>query len=153
MLPTTAKDYAARINDYFNFIKGEFHFEKTQTKPPKKNDTELGEEKIWDRDAEPALLTGLILHLGFNSKQQFEAYERNGKYAGLVKQARLRIEREYEKKLHMQAPTGAIFALKSLGWNDRGDNNLSPVEMPKSISIVVVQSGPQLAGSEHEVIL
>ena len=51
-------------------------------------------------DAKPATLTGLALHLGFNSREQFEGYENRGKFAASLKRARLRIEAIYEKKLH-----------------------------------------------------
>lgn len=48
----------------------------------------------------PATLTGLALHLGFHSREQFERYENKGKFAANLKKARLRIEAIYEKKLH-----------------------------------------------------
>ena len=51
-------------------------------------------------DAKPATLTGLALHLGFHSREQFERYESKGRFAANLKKARLRIEAIYEKKLH-----------------------------------------------------
>jgi hypothetical protein len=59
-------------------------------------------------DVKPATLTGLALHLGFNSRGQFELYESKGKFAANLKKARLRIEAIYEKKLHQSTFGGAI---------------------------------------------
>ena len=61
-------------------------------------------------NTKPATLTGLALHLGFNSREQFERYENKGKFAANLKKARLRIEAIYEKKLHQSTFGGAIFA-------------------------------------------
>ncbi len=36
-------------------------------------------------EVKPATLTGLALHLGFNSREQFERYENKGKYASNLK--------------------------------------------------------------------
>lgn len=69
-------------------------------------------------EPEPLTMSGLAYHLGFKSLGDFEASEAKGKYSGLLKRARLRVETEYEKKLHNQSASGAIFALKSLGWCD-----------------------------------
>lgn len=66
-------------------------------------------------DAKPATLTGLALHLGFHSREQFERYESKGKFSANLKKGRLRIEAIYEKKLHQTTFGGAIFALKNLG--------------------------------------
>lgn len=69
--------------------------------------------------AEPATITGLALYLGFESRQSFYDYERKENFSYIIKKARLRIEHEYEKKLHYKNPTGSIFALKNMGWDDR----------------------------------
>jgi hypothetical protein len=143
----TAKEYAVRIDNYFEYIKGEFHIE---TKPGK-SAKETVEEKIWDRPPEPPLITGLALYLGFTSLNEFEAYTKKGKLAKLLNRAKLRVENEYEKKLHMQAPTGAIFALKKIGWTDERDKSKSNADMPATIHIKVHHCGPQLAGSEKEI--
>jgi hypothetical protein len=147
----TAKEYASRIDSYFEYIKGRFHYETTPAKDAKKGDPPI-EEKIWDRPPEPPLITALALHIGFTSLQEMERYSRKGKLAKLLWQAKLRVEKEYERKLHMQAPTGAIFALKNLGWKDRADTP-QVMEMPKSIRVEMVMAGPKLAASEKDVQL
>ena len=51
------------------------------------------------------------------------------------------MEREYEKRLHGTAPTGAIFALKNFGWRDRQDVELTgkeggPVEVKNDLDLL-----------------
>ena len=64
-------------------------------------------------------ITGLAEYLGFESRQSFYDYEKVDKFSYTIKRARLRIERYYEESLQLNAPTGAIFALKNLGWEDK----------------------------------
>ena len=64
-------------------------------------------------------ITDLAIYLWFESRQSFYDYEKRGKFSYIIKRARLFIEREYEEKLHLQSPTGAIFALKNMWWKDR----------------------------------
>jgi hypothetical protein len=64
----------------------------------------------------------------------------------------LRIETIYEKKLHQQAPTGAMFALKNMGWNEKAET-VKPADKMKNIKVKIVSSGPQPASNEKEVIL
>jgi len=69
---------------------------------------------------DPATVTGLALHIGFESRQSIYDYEEDGQFSYIIKNARLRVECEYEKRLSTaQSPTGAIFALKNMGWKDR----------------------------------
>ena len=76
-----------------------------------------------NKSAEPITLTGLALHLGFTSLEQFEEYEKRGGFAVDIKRARLRIEQAYEKRLHQASPTGAIFVLKTFGWNEKSETS------------------------------
>lgn len=105
------------------------------------------------KEAIPPTMSGLAYHLGFESFQAFEACEAKGKYAFRLKRARLRVEAEYEKKLHFQSSTGAIFALKSWGWSER--NNSSSAEEPTNniLKVEVINAGPKLAGSEKDVVM
>jgi len=108
---------------------------------------------VWDREPEPATFAGLTLYLGFNSRQEFDDYEQNGAYAHLLKRAKLRIEASYERKLHNQSSTGAIFALKSMGWNERTDTISTAELLPKTIQIEIIETGPAPAATEKEVVL
>lgn len=69
-------------------------------------------------------MTGLALYLGFNSRQSMLDYEKNPEFSCTIKNARLRIEHEYEKQLYMDKCTGAIFALKNFGWRDKVENEI-----------------------------
>lgn len=99
---------------------------------------------------EVPLLTGLALFLGFPSLADFEAYEQTGLFKKTLREARLRIECEYEKKLHQPAPTGAIFALRCMGWTEKSSAR-SVKAAPSKLKISVINTGPQIAGTEKEV--
>jgi hypothetical protein len=135
---TTASELDDMIDQYFNDIE-------------EKNIPE-DEQKLLKSKSQQITITGLALHLGFSSRQAFEDYEAKGKFADHLKRARLRVMADYEKKLHVTSSTGAIFALKSMGWNERTEK---PTEVaPNTIlKVEIVQSGPKLASSEKEVIL
>jgi hypothetical protein len=138
-----------KIQDYFFYIQGEYHIEQKLPKNAKE-DTAPENVIIYDRQPEPPTITGLALHIGFSSRQEFEEYEKKPRYAQSLKRARLKIESEYEKKLHLTSATGAIFALKSLGWND--DKETGNITL-KTLDIQIIETGPQLAANEKEVAL
>jgi hypothetical protein len=144
------KSYRARINKYFTSLQGTYHMEKVLVKGAK-NSTETIDQKVWDREPEPATLSGLALAIGFTSISQMEAYEHNGEFADIVKKARLKVEAEYEKRLHFQSASGAMFFLKNLGWNEKTEDMLQ--DLPTTIKIEIVDPGTKLAGSEKEVDL
>ncbi|CAB4140100.1 DNA-packaging protein gp3, partial [uncultured Caudovirales phage] len=65
-------------------------------------------------------ITGLVLHLGFESRQSFYDYEEKPEFTYTVKRARTLIEKEYEEMMQTAStPAGAIFALKNMGWKDK----------------------------------
>ena len=98
---------------------------KTVGRPPTfKTPLEL-EEKILEylekqiTDNKPLTISGLCYYCGFESRQSFYAYEKKEEFSYTIKKARLAIEIAYEEMLHDKYPTGAIFALKNLGWTDQ----------------------------------
>jgi hypothetical protein len=97
-------------------------------------------------------ITGLALYLGFNSREEFEAYINKGKFAHLIKRACLQIEAIYEKKLIQPSPSGAIFALKSLGWNEKPEEKTNDGKS-KTLKVKIIESGPKPADNEKEVTL
>jgi hypothetical protein len=139
------------ITQYFTYIEGEYHLEPKEAKT--KTNTDPIEQKVWDREPEPATIAGLVHYLGFSSRQAFEDHEAKGKYAGQLKRARLRIMANYEKKLHATSSSGAIFAIKSMGWDERPEIKLADEAANNVFKIEIVQSGPKLASAENEVIL
>lgn len=139
------------IEAYFKYTEGEYHLEKISPKKPA-DPAELIDQKVWDREPEPATITGLAFFLGFNSLEDFDDYEINGKFASVIKRARLLVEAGYEKKLHYQSSTGAIFALKSMGWNEKAEKPAGTGNI-KALKIKIIESGPQPASTEKEVEL
>ncbi|MEN0053641.1 MAG: terminase small subunit [Mucilaginibacter sp.] len=140
---------ATRIDEYFVYIEGE---PLADQPPVKENSKSVTAQKAWEREPEFATISGMALFLGFTSKQEFEAYEQNGKYAQVLKRGRLRVEAAYEARLH-QTPTGVIFALKTLGWNDKPETIKPTTKTDDTLKIEIINSGPLPAGSEKEVTL
>ena len=70
-----------------------------------------------------ATITGLCLFLGFESRQSFYDYETKDDFAYIIKRARMVIENNYEEGLNDKNCTGAIFALKNMGWKDKTETD------------------------------
>jgi len=103
------------VNDYFEYIKGEFEWKTSSDDEGNPYDV-----KEWTRGPENPSITGLALHLGFESRQSVYDYEkRNDDFSYTIKRSRLRIEASYEQFLLTKVATGAIFALKNFGWSDK----------------------------------
>lgn len=66
-------------------------------------------------------ITGLVLYLGFADRHSFYDYEDKPEFSHTIKRARTFIELEYEEILQTTGNTGAIFALKNFGWQDRSE--------------------------------
>jgi len=77
--------------------------------------------KCQDPDKPIAItLTGMVLALGFTSKQGFYEYENYAGFSDSVKRARLLVEQEYENRLVLGTnAASSIFALKNFGWADK----------------------------------
>ncbi|WP_426671259.1 terminase small subunit [Mucilaginibacter sp. McL0603] len=142
---TTASELDDMIDQYFNDIEGK------STSEEEKINSASGQKNIKSKPQQ-ITITGLALHLGFSSRQAFEDYEAKGKFADNLKRARLRVMADYEKKLHVTSSTGAIFALKSMGWNERTEK---PTDVPANtvLKVEIIQTGPPLAASEQDVAL
>lgn len=76
-------------------------------------------------NGDPVTLTGGIIALGLSSKQSLSDYEKKDGFSGPVKRLRLAVEAEYERRLFGSNPTGAIFALKNMGWSDKTEHEVS----------------------------
>jgi len=113
----------------------------------------MARPRIWDNieDLEKAIdeyfnqwagrvtITGLALHLGFESRQSIYDYEKNGQFSYTIKKGRLRVENYYELNLLGDHTTGAIFALKNFGWADNQNVNVKTENMPfKPIDLDVI---------------
>jgi hypothetical protein len=124
------RDIITKIDNYFDKILG-----NADLKPP-----------------DHPTITGLAVHLGFKSKSEFELYERKGIFKKYLEIARFKIMAYYESRLLLPSPAGAIFALKSMGWDDKRAGN-EHIPTPTSIKIKLIETGPKPASSEKEVSL
>ncbi len=82
-------------------------------------------QSYFDENEGAFTITGLALHLGFESRQSFYDYEKEGEFSYTIKKARLTVEAFYESKLLSNNSTGAIFALKNFGWKDKTETEHS----------------------------
>jgi hypothetical protein len=76
-------------------------------------------EYFTNTDQSKWAITGLALHLGFCDRQSLYDYQKKEEFTGIVKYCRTMVEMGYEMKLSGASVTGAIFALKNMGWADR----------------------------------
>jgi len=81
-------------------------------------------------------VTGLALHLGFNSRQSLinnEGYSEE--FLDAIKRAKTRVEMYYEEHLVESNAAGSIFALKNFGWKDTQefDHRVKQVGEPLTI--------------------
>ena len=92
------------------------------------SDLQIEAEKFFaeceEKNKRPTI-TGLAYSLGFESRQSFYDYEERGEFSYLIKRLRLYVESGYEEALSQNNCTGAIFALKNMGWRDKTETELS----------------------------
>jgi len=147
----TADELTTRIDEYFIYIKGKYRMTKT---PPKTEGGKPTRTKVCEREPELATISGLALFLGFSSREVFDDCTRSGKFSEILKRGCLRVQAVYESRLHQHSTSGAIFALKSMGWNEKTETK-KPEETStlKTLSIKIIESGPKPAATEKEVAL
>ena len=105
-------------------------------RPPKYESAEQLQVAIDEYfDSNPTLtITGLCLHLGFESRQSFYDLQKVDEFSYTIKKARMRIESAYEELLQTKAFAGAIFALKNFGWTDKQTiEHEGKLELPRII--------------------
>lgn len=107
------KDLENKINEYFG--GGAKEREVLIGKSPNQQMVKL---KIYT-------ITGLANYLGFESRQSFYDYEKEEGFSYIIKKARLQVEQHYEEELQIGNSTGAIFALKNMGWSDRMQTDIT----------------------------
>lgn len=122
--------------------------ENIETKPkhaggrPRKYKTVEDLQAAIDRyftEEDKTTVCGLALYLGFNSRQSFADYcEYGDEFSDTIKKAKFRIECNYEKYLFGddKKPTGAIFALKNMGWSDKQE-----LDVKGNLSITLTNYG------------
>lgn len=115
---TEAEAMAAKIDDYFRFCPDTVELVEFD----KKNGEFVTFKKITPS------ICGLALFLGFNDRQSLYDYEKKAEFSGTIKKARTLVERHYELQLNTPNCTGAIFALKNMGWRDKQETEISTSE-------------------------
>lgn len=81
-----------------------------------------------------ATITGLAFYLGFESRQSMYDYEKREVFSYVIKRLRLFVEHCYEQQLYTFNATGAIFALKNMGWKDKVETEVTNVEKVQDIN-------------------
>jgi hypothetical protein len=79
-------------------------------------------------------ISGLAYFLGFESRKSFYDYESREGFLYTIKRARLFIEQEYEEQLQVGNTTGAIFALKNMGWIDKQEIESTNTNINKDVT-------------------
>jgi hypothetical protein len=81
----------------------------------------MTDEYIAQRNLEerPITLTGALLHMGIYDRHTLDEYGKREGFSPPVKRLRSLVADAYEARLHGNSPTGAIFALKNMGWSDK----------------------------------
>lgn len=135
-----------KINEYFEYIKGEKDT-KWIVDSDDKGIPQDKEVEFWVRQPEPPTITGLCLFLGFESRQSFYDYGNRDKFSYTIKRARMMVENSYELAMYYaKNPTGAIFALKNLGWSDKQE--IDHTTKGESINIVSLGVGQKPSNEE-----
>jgi hypothetical protein len=120
----TAEELQSKIEEYFN-------------KGVKMRKVVVGNGKNTQVvELEVPTITGLVLYLGFESRQSFYDLEKYPEFSYTIKRARTVMEQMYEEALSIGNTTGAIFALKNFGWVDKQNIDLGD----SSINITVVEN-------------
>ena len=141
------EDLAAKCQEYFEWIQGEYEEVEQPGVDKDGNLTGLmAKATKVIRHSEPPTITGLALFLGFENRQSLYDYREKEEFSGVIKRAMTLVEQGYEFKLHGDKPTGAIFALKNMGWKDRTETDITSngeaVNTQPAINIIVSPGGP-----------
>lgn len=93
----------------------------------------------FDQDDIKPTVTGLALHLGFDSKQSLYDYRDRPEFSYPIKKALTKIEKYHEEGLSENNVAGRIFALKNMGWKDKAEIEHSGTTIP--IQIIFPEDG------------
>lgn len=69
-------------------------------------------------------MAGLYLYLGIG-KSKYDRLRKKPEYKDAVDYAQAKLQDQYERQLMGGKPTGAIFALKNMGWSDQAKIELA----------------------------
>lgn len=84
-------------------------------------------------NSRPFKIVDLCLFIGF-TKDMLSDYENREGFSFPVKQAKMRVESQYEDRLINRGSSGDVFALKNFGWTDRVETvNKTSMEITGSV--------------------
>lgn len=88
---------------------------------------------------EPLTISGALLWMGIYDQHTLARYAERDGFAPSVKRLQVVVREGYERRMHTTQPTGAIFALKNMGWSDRVEAAVTnPDGTPLTIKVEVV---------------
>jgi hypothetical protein len=71
-------------------------------------------------------ISGLTYFLGFESRSSLDDYsKRDEAFSYIIHHAKRFIENCYENQLYTNASSGAVFALKNMGWKDKTETDIT----------------------------
>lgn len=105
-----------KIIEYFDYIQGEY--KEVDSGDKDKDDNAIMIIEVV-REPEPLTIIGLSIYLGFSSKGTLYEYAKKKEFSDYIKRALSFVEQKYEEMLMSKSCTGAIFALKNMGWKDK----------------------------------
>lgn len=123
---STTEELENKVNEYFNI----------ETCPDKRmvilKSFEEGEKGEYVDHVPHYTITGLAMHLGFESRQSIYDYiKRSDEFSYIIKRACLRVENNYEVMLTEKGiGAGMIFALKNMKWVDKQEIEQKVTEVP-----------------------
>lgn len=130
------------IDEYFIYVQGEYELKQADEK------AKTPGARVWLREPQSVTFSGLALFLGFSSIDDFCLCGQKKHYRHAFNYARLRVIAAYEQLL-FEKPTGAIFALKSMGWGERPG---VASEAAKTLKVEITGNGLLPAESEKDVL-
>lgn len=89
-------------------------------------------------------ITGLALWLGFCDRQSLYDYEKKEGFTCIIKEARLAVENDYEISLRSASVTGAIFALKNMGWRDKVETGFTDKDGRDVAPSIIIKNASNL---------
>jgi len=104
--------------------------------------TELCESYFENLDNKPPLVTGLTLHVGFESKSTLYEYAKKDGFSHPIKKALTRIEMFHETATaYGDKCVGNIFILKNFNWKDSQaiEHSGEVTSNPSSINVTIVK--------------
>lgn len=91
------------------------------------------------KENQPPTVTGLSLHLGFDTKTTLYEYAKKVEFSNSIKRALTSIEQYHEEATAFgDKCTGNIFVLKNFGWRDTTDLTNNGKDLPSNTPATII---------------